>query len=80
MAHIYDDDPYDDNPAYCSTCGREVEPDARFCDNCGAVIDPQAAGSPQYTPGSLISTKASRAWNTWASGFAWGQQLLTRFC
>ena len=51
MAYIYDDDPYDDHPAYCSTCGREVEPDARFCDNCGAVIDPQAAGSPQYAPG-----------------------------
>ena len=50
MAHIYDDDPYDDNPAYCSTCGREVDATARFCDNCGAVIDPQA-GAPQYTPG-----------------------------
>ena len=43
----YFDDPH---PVYCSTCGREVEPDARFCDNCGAVIDPQA-GSPQYAPG-----------------------------
>jgi len=36
---------YDDNPIYCSTCGREADPGARFCDNCGASLD------PQYTPG-----------------------------
>ena len=47
MAHPYDQDDY---PAYCSTCGRESDPDARFCDNCGAVLD-QQAGSPSYAPG-----------------------------
>ena len=41
---------YDQPPAYCGTCGREVDSDARFCDNCGAVLDPQADG-PQYAPG-----------------------------
>ena len=41
---------YEDNPSFCTTCGREVEPDARFCDNCGAVIDPQGT-APQYAPG-----------------------------
>lgn len=47
MAHPYDDDDY---PVYCSTCGRESDPGARFCDNCGAVLDQQADG-PQYAPG-----------------------------
>ena len=45
MAHFYDD-----NPIYCSTCGRESDPNARFCDNCGAELAPQAGG-PQYVPG-----------------------------
>ena len=39
-----------DNPSFCTTCGREVEPDARFCDNCGAVIDPQGTAA-QYARG-----------------------------
>ena len=47
MAHPYD---YDDEPVYCSTCGRELDPNARFCDNCGAVVDPQGT-APQYAPG-----------------------------
>lgn len=41
---------YEDNPIYCSTCGREAEPDARFCDNCGAALDAQG-GEPAYAPG-----------------------------
>ena len=41
---------YEDNPSFCTTCGREVDPGARFCDNCGAVIDPQGT-DPQYAPG-----------------------------
>ena len=45
MAYI--DDPH---PVYCTTCGREVDPDARFCDNCGAAID-RRPGGPQYAPG-----------------------------
>lgn len=47
MAHPYE---YDDSPVYCSTCGRENAPGARFCENCGAVLDPQAGG-PSYAPG-----------------------------
>ena len=42
---------YDDNPTYCSTCGTEVDPDARFCPNCGAVTDPQGSGGPANAPG-----------------------------
>ena len=57
----YFDDPH---PVYCSTCGREVEPDARFCDNCGAVIDPQAA-SPQYAPGMPYAGAQA----VWTMGF-----------
>ena len=45
MAHIYED-----HPVYCTTCGREADPDARFCDYCGAVLDPQS-GDPAYAPG-----------------------------
>ena len=41
---------YEDNPSFCTTCGREVDPGARFCDNCGAVIDRQGT-DPQYAPG-----------------------------
>ena len=41
---------YGPNPVYCTTCGRESDPDARFCDNCGAVLDRQGGG-PQYAPG-----------------------------
>ena len=36
---------------FCSTCGRQVAPDARFCDNCGAAVTGQQAGGPQYAPG-----------------------------
>ena len=45
MSHMYDD-----NPIYCTTCGRESDPNARFCDNCGAALGPQA-DAPQYAPG-----------------------------
>ena len=41
---------YDYEPVYCSTCGREADPGARFCDNCGAALNVQP-GSPQYAPG-----------------------------
>ena len=43
---------------YCTTCGREVAPDARFCDNCGAVVADQRAGGPQYAPGMPYQTQA----------------------
>ncbi len=46
MAHF--DDPH---PIYCTTCGREAEPGARFCDNCGAALDPMGQGGPSYAPG-----------------------------
>ena len=45
MAHFYED-----SPIYCTTCGREADPNARFCDNCGAALAPQAGGL-QYAPG-----------------------------
>lgn len=45
MAHIYED-----HPVYCTTCGREADPDARFCDNCGAVVNAQG-DAPQFAPG-----------------------------
>ena len=35
---------------YCTTCGREVAPDARFCDNCGAALDRQSGGTG-FAPG-----------------------------
>ena len=46
MAHF--DDPH---PIYCTSCGREAEPGARFCDNCGAALDPMGQGGPSYAPG-----------------------------
>ena len=55
MAHIYGD-----NPIYCTTCGREADPDARFCDNCGAAVGPQA-GSPTYAPGTPYFEQGSQA-------------------
>ena len=48
----YMDDPH---PIYCTTCGREADPDARFCDNCGAALAPQSGG-PRYTPGDLYES------------------------
>ena len=48
MTYDYDDQ---DQPTYCSTCGTEIEPDARFCPNCGAVTDPRGSGGPAYAPG-----------------------------
>ena len=57
MAHPYD---HDDYPAYCSTCGRESDPEARFCDNCGAVLD-QQAGGPSYAPGMPYFEQGAQA-------------------
>ena len=53
----YFDDPH---PVYCTTCGREVDPDARFCENCGAALVPQAGG-PQYAPGMTYEGETSYA-------------------
>ena len=44
----YFDDPH---PIYCTTCGREADPDARFCDNCGAALRPMGDGGPTHAPG-----------------------------
>ena len=38
----------DQHPVYCTTCGREAEPGARFCDNCGAALDPMGQGGAGY--------------------------------
>ena len=55
MSHIYDD-----NPIYCSTCGRESDPSARFCDNCGAMLTPPDA-APQYAPGMPYFDQGAQA-------------------
>ncbi len=41
----------DPHPVYCTTCGREVHPDARFCDNCGAALARMGDGGPTHAPG-----------------------------
>lgn len=51
---------YEGNPIYCTTCGRESEPSARFCDNCGAMLGPPA-GAPQYAPGVPYLDQATQA-------------------
>ena len=37
---------------FCTTCGREVDSEARFCDNCGAAIGPAEAPASHYDPGA----------------------------
>ena len=42
---------------YCSACGREVDPEARFCDNCGAAINPTGEQGPHYDLGASPSSE-----------------------
>ena len=41
---------YDSGPTYCTNCGREASPSARFCDRCGEALDPMPGG-PTSAPG-----------------------------
>ena len=40
-------------PIYCSTCGREVDAQARFCSNCGAAIN-QLEDVPKYRSSGYV--------------------------
>ena len=37
---------------FCTTCGREVDSNARFCDNCGAAISPAEEPASHYDLGA----------------------------
>lgn len=54
-----------DKPRFCTNCGTQVNPDARFCHMCGAAIQgrqPGASSAPQGRSASAPSTPgASRA-------------------
>lgn len=41
----------DPQPIYCTSCGREANPGARFCINCGAALDLLGLGTPGYESG-----------------------------
>ena len=37
---------------FCTTCGREVDSEARFCDKCGAAINPPEEPASHYDLGA----------------------------
>lgn len=51
---------------YCSRCGRQMEPDARFCAGCGAAVARQGAGARRV----LVRPRAGRLISGVCAGFA----------
>jgi phage shock protein C len=54
---------------YCTHCGKEIDPAARFCPACGAVRQPVAAASAPY-PGQLVRLRYPRMIGGVCAGFA----------
>jgi phage shock protein C len=54
---------------YCSHCGKEMDPAARFCPACGAVAAPVVVGRAPF-PGQLTRPRYPRMIAGVCSGFA----------
>jgi phage shock protein C len=52
---------------YCSHCGRQIEPDARFCSTCGTAFAPFARAP---YPGQLTRPRYPRMIGGVCAGFA----------
>ena len=54
---------------FCSHCGKEMDPAARFCPACGATTTPMVAGGAPF-PGQLTRPRYPRMIAGVCSGFA----------
>jgi phage shock protein C len=54
---------------FCSHCGKEMDPAARFCPACGAITAPVMAGRAPF-PGQLTRPRYPRMIAGVCSGFA----------
>jgi phage shock protein C len=54
---------------YCSHCGRQMEPDARFCSSCGAAWQPMPFAGAPFT-GQLSRPRYPRVLGGVCSGLA----------
>lgn len=54
---------------YCSHCGKEMDPAARFCPACGAPMQPVVAGRAPF-PGQLVRPRHPRVIAGVCAGFA----------
>jgi len=54
---------------FCSHCGKEMDPAARFCPSCGAVTTPVVVGRAPF-PGQLTRPRYPRMIAGVCSGFA----------
>ena len=54
---------------YCSHCGRQMDPAARFCTGCGAVVQ-CAPYARAYYPGQLVRPRYPRMIAGVCAGFA----------
>jgi len=54
---------------YCSHCGKQIDPAARFCPSCGAVMQPVVMGRAPF-PGQLTRPRYPRMIAGVCSGLA----------
>jgi phage shock protein C len=54
---------------YCSHCGKQMDPAARFCPACGAVSQPVVVGAAPF-PGQLTRSRSQRMIAGVCGGFA----------
>jgi phage shock protein C len=54
---------------YCSHCGKQMDPAARFCPACGAVSQPVVVGRAPF-PGQLTRSRSQRLIAGVCGGFA----------
>ena len=68
---------------YCSHCGKQMDPAARFCPGCGAATVPVMTGRAPY-PGQLTRPRYPRMIAGVCSGFAlhygWDLSLVRVVC
>ena len=54
---------------FCSHCGKQMDPAARFCPTCGAVSQPVVVGRAPF-PGQLTRSRSQRMIAGVCGGFA----------
>jgi len=68
---------------YCSHCGKQMDPAARFCPTCGAVSQPVVVGRAPF-PGQLTRPRYPRMIAGVCAGFAehygWDLSLTRVIC
>lgn len=68
---------------YCSHCGKEIDPAARFCPSCGATVHPFVAGRAPF-PGQLVRPRYPRMVAGVCAGLAqhygWDLSLVRVLC